>query len=95
MSKVKCFYQGKQLSLFPDLLYLQVSSFAMCDIEPKPIRFSTPERLLAGNSKRSQKVRVGLAVASLPEGFAQNGSGCFRVRYLEAGVMHQTDISPD
>ncbi|MBD1845847.1 hypothetical protein H6F89_21045 [Cyanobacteria bacterium FACHB-63] len=33
--------------------------------------------------------------ALLPEGFAQNDSGYFRVRYLEAGEMHQTDVSPD
>ncbi|MBD2078474.1 hypothetical protein [Leptolyngbya sp. FACHB-17] len=80
MPKVKRFYQGEQLSLFPDLLNLKASRFAMCDIEPKTIRFSTGER--------SQKVRVGLVIV-------QNDSGCVRVRYLEAGEMHQTDVSPD
>ncbi|MBW4441175.1 MAG: hypothetical protein KME10_08080 [Plectolyngbya sp. WJT66-NPBG17] len=53
----------------------------MRDIEPKPIRFST--------TKQSQKTcRVGLAIA-------KNDSGYFRVRYLEAGELHQTDVSPD
>ncbi|MBD2080428.1 hypothetical protein [Leptolyngbya sp. FACHB-17] len=67
----------------------------MCDAEPKTIRFSTTERPLAGKSKRSQTVRVGLALASLPEGFAQNGSGYLRVRYLEAEEIHQIDVLPD
>lgn len=81
MFKVKRFYQGEQLSLFPDLLDLQVSRFAMRDIEPKPIRFSITER-------SEKNFRVGLAIA-------KNDSGYFRVRYLEAGQMRQAEISPD